>query len=240
MQNVIVASEQRGFNLGDAFRQAREKSRVDGLIGDAVRAGAKGKTKAESREFLIEQLHAHGREVPAQPVLDLHLDVILASGTPLGRAQVTVQALKSLGQSIERVFHVKDYTRGDPRRFLFIPGDRKRSAEVSLDDEAQSWMEGVAPNFSWTLRGLTSQMVDVRQGESGEIEVLLEGRRAGRLLGADAEEVLSALALAPDLDTAGMSSSRMRGDDGLWHLYVNLPDEDFVRRVRDAVGEADS
>jgi hypothetical protein len=97
-------------------------------------------------------------------------------------------------------------------------------------------MEGANTDFAWTMLGLTLQSVDVRRGDDGEIEVAIQGRRVGVLAGGDAEEVLPVFMLDPRLDAVGMSSRRVRDDDGIWHLYVNLPEEGFVRRLRDAIG----
>jgi hypothetical protein len=235
MQNGHVDPPDRHFNLGEAWKQAKEKSRVDGLIGSAVRGGARGKTRDEARQLFVEGLRAHGRTVPPQPWLDAHLDTILAADSPLGRAQVNVQGVKALGDLL--VGTVKLFKTGKPlgsetdevANKTPVIGDRHRTVEVKLDPETQGWIGQASDKVMLEFRGTSQLYVELHLTAKGVVEVLVDSRHAGVLDSADVDEFLPILSAGSNHDhRLTISGIRRRAENDEWHLWVNLPDADYI------------
>jgi hypothetical protein len=224
------------WSLVDALKQAVEKSRVDRQIETNVRAGARGKSREEARKLLVDELQAHCEDVPPQPMLDVKLDAILASGSPLGRVQVTAQALKALGQSGAQLLKIfRDQDGGETggadaqgRWFFPIPGDQRRTAEVELTDGVQEWLGHLEEEVTWEFWGMSHVHLELHPGVGDTLEVRVADRRVGVLVGPETEEFRPLLSLLGDrgemLTTTGY---RYHAPDGRWHIYVHLPLEDF-------------
>jgi len=87
-------------------RRRRSSARRDAL--QAVRAASGGRTRAEIRQLYVDEMRSRGLDLPADEVIDAHLDFIGGNPVPAMRlaGQSMTQAARALAE-IARMFRPK-------------------------------------------------------------------------------------------------------------------------------------
>jgi hypothetical protein len=230
----VVAS---GGSFSGFFQRSRERTHASREIRAAVRARAQGRTRDEARAILIEEMGAHGQDIPAQPWLDVRLDGVLAGDGPKDRAQATVEAVSVLGEiGLRMIRLLKTHASDDAdttesgQRSGFLKVDRSRSVEIDLDDDAQTWIGQVDNDTVFKFRDVGSMRLDLHLSTDGTVVAYIGERRVGVVGTTDAEIFRPCFSLfGKPTQILWTSGTRYKTPDGRWHLYVNLPDEHFAR-----------
>jgi hypothetical protein len=232
-----VGGPESPFSFGDAIRRAREKSLIDGLIGDVIRAGAKGKTREQIRDLYVEQLRLYGRDIPPAPIIDFHVSAILAKESRQGRIELNRDGFRVGRELISHFANLvtkiarHDWPDVDPDD-LPMPGDPKRTAEVTLDASTQEWI-GRAPPLVTEFRGLSMIEVRIEAGDDDAVVVSTLDKRLGAVVGEPAAEIRDLLGLLRDQRSLRGHGTRVPDHEGTWHVYLHLPSREFVERLRD-------
>jgi len=87
-------------------RRRRSRARRDAL--QAVRAGSGGRTRAEIRQLYVDEMRFRGLDLPADDVIEAHLDFFAGNPLPAMRlaGQSMTQAARALGE-LARIFRPK-------------------------------------------------------------------------------------------------------------------------------------
>jgi hypothetical protein len=229
----------QGETFFDLFKRSVERSRASREVRAAVRSRSRGKSRDEARQILVDEIRAHGQEVPAQPWLDARLDGILASDNPVDRAKVTVEAVSALGDLGVKMFkmfktHTVEEDSNDPgfdeTWMGFFPQEMHQSVEIELDDDVQGWIGHVDEETSFQFQNLGSLRLTLHLSPSGTVVAHVGDRRAGVLNDTDAEVFRPCFsAFGKERHALLARGSRYRTPDGRWHVYVNPPEEHFLR-----------
>jgi hypothetical protein len=150
---------------------------------------------------------------------------------------MTVEAVTALGDMGRKMYKIfRDHTADDSvdhesdAPWGFFPADTHRSVEVELDDDAQEWVGDFNDASSFRFRDVGSMHLNLHLSEDGSVVALVGDRRVGVLKDIDVEAFRPCfLAFGKRIHTLPSRGSRYRTPDGRWHVYVNPPDETFVR-----------
>ncbi len=222
------------------LRQAFQQSRAKTETRKAVLAQARSRSRSELRELLTTELKARGQRVPAAPFLDMQLDHILASASPVGYASETVKGVKLLGDAVTGFInlfrdmpHESTQSRdGDFSEPSFeelrsrVIGDHNRTVRVQLVPEAQSTIAEAGNEGEWPFGGSSpARRVDLRLSTDPHVQVFLDEYHIGDLSDDDAQEFLHFLNAESNTDhRVTVEGWRYKPPDDQWQLWLEVPD----------------
>jgi hypothetical protein len=224
-----------GQSFFELLKQSTARRRIWREIHAAVRSRAQGRSRDEAREILVEEIRSRGQEVPPQPLLDVRLDAILANDSPGDRAKMTMEAVSALGEmglklgKMFRAHKAEDST--DPGfDGSWVPQDRKKSVEIELDDDAQSWIGQVDEESSFSFRHFGMLRLQLHLSSDGSVVAHVGDRRVGILNDADAETFRPCFSsFGREHHILFAAGNRYRTPEGLWRVYVYPPEERYRR-----------
>jgi hypothetical protein len=230
----LVAKAETFFDL---LKRSVERSRVTQEIRTTVRARSRGKTRDEARQILIDEIESRGQEVPAQPWLDARLDAILAGDHPGDRARATVEAVSALGEAGFRIYkmfktHRAEDSDDQASEALqgFFAQDAHKSVEIELDVGVEEWIGHVEDEALFTFRDVSALRLTLHLSTDGAVVAHVGDRRVGTLDEDAAESFRPCFSMfGRQRQVLRGRGGRYRDPDGRWHVYVNLPDEHFLR-----------
>ncbi|MGA2520467.1 MAG: hypothetical protein ABSG81_06575 [Acidimicrobiales bacterium] len=147
------ADRPSGFDVRDAWRQSRRRSRLDQEVIAAVRAQSAGRTRAEIDALVGAERHRRGLRPVPEPMLDLWIDAVL-DDDPLARARSHVEAVATVVRVGAGLVHMLrkmggehtgsvDETDGDT--------DADTHTDIDSDDDDSIDAQGVGDDPSWFL-----------------------------------------------------------------------------------------
>jgi hypothetical protein len=220
------------LRLDQILRKSIRKSRDRSRFNDVVRKAIAGKSRDEARDILIEQFRRESKDIPGEPLLEMWLDLLLATDTPSERVRAQIDSIGSLvrtGGRLKGLFAGADSTFEKSWGNIVIQPDWSHTHKVLLDNDAQDWIGDIDIAGLVDFRNLSNVSALLQaSGErhkGGHVVILIDGRRAGVLDDVDSGPFWELLASGPDpsANRASTMALRTKGPDGLWRLDIGGP-----------------